>query len=55
MKTPHTLARFSRLEDGATAIEYAFIASLISVVIYTAAVLIGGDLSTIFSSVATYL
>jgi pilus assembly protein Flp/PilA len=55
MKAPRTLARFIRLENGATAIEYAFIASLISVVIYTAAVLIGGDLATIFSSVGSQL
>jgi pilus assembly protein Flp/PilA len=40
---------------GATAIEYAFIASLISVAIYAAAITVGGNLNTIFSSVAAKL
>ena len=55
MKALQTFANFIRLSDGATAIEYAFVASLISIAIYAAAVTIGGDLSGVFSSVATKL
>jgi pilus assembly protein Flp/PilA len=40
---------------GATAIEYAFIASLISIAIYAAAVTVGSNLSAVFNSVATSL
>jgi pilus assembly protein Flp/PilA len=40
---------------GATALEYAFIASLISIAIYAAAVTVGTDLSSTFNSVATKL
>jgi pilus assembly protein Flp/PilA len=42
-------------QRGATAIEYAFVASLISVAIYSVAVTIGTELSTTFSSVAAKL
>ena len=42
----------SREERGATAIEYAFIASLISIAIYAAAVTVGTSLSTTFNTVA---
>jgi Flp pilus assembly pilin Flp len=38
---------------GATALEYAFIASLISVAIYAAAMTIGTNLSATFNCVAT--
>jgi pilus assembly protein Flp/PilA len=38
---------------GATAIEYAFIASLISIAIYTAASTIGTNLTNVFSTVAS--
>jgi pilus assembly protein Flp/PilA len=44
-----------REERGATALEYAFVASLISIAIYAAAGTIGSSLSTTFSSVATKL
>jgi pilus assembly protein Flp/PilA len=40
-------------ERGTTAIEYALIASLISIVIVTAATSIGTKLTSIFSSVST--
>lgn len=40
---------------GATAIEYALIASLISIVIVTAASAIGTQLSTFFAAVAAAL
>ena len=42
-----------RHEGGATALEYAFIASLISIAIYTAANTIGTDLSGVFTTVAS--
>ncbi len=38
-------------EDGATAIEYALIASLIAVVIITAVQLVGTQVSTVFTEV----
>lgn len=44
-----------RQHRGATALEYAFIASLISIAIYAAAVSVGGNLSSTFSFVATKL
>ena len=49
------LARFIREEDGATAIEYGLIASLIAVVIIAAVALIGTNLTTTFSSIATHI
>ena len=44
-----------RQERGATAIEYAFIASLISIAIYATAVTVGSSLSSTFASVAASL
>ncbi len=44
-----------REERGATAIEYAFIASLISIAIYATAMTVGTSLSTTFNTVATSL
>ncbi len=49
------LARFIREEEGATAIEYGLIASLIAVVIIAAVGLIGTNLSNTFNSVATHI
>ena len=49
------LARFIREEEGATAIEYGLIASLIAVIIITAVALIGTNLSGTFNSVATHV
>lgn len=49
------LQKFLKDESGATAIEYALIAALISIVIVTALQLIGTSLSTTFNSVATNL
>jgi pilus assembly protein Flp/PilA len=40
-------------ESGVTAIEYGLIAALIAVVIVAGVTLIGTNLSTVFSSVAT--
>jgi pilus assembly protein Flp/PilA len=46
------LALFSD-EKGATAIEYALIASLLSIVILTAVATVGSNLNSIFSNVAS--
>jgi pilus assembly protein Flp/PilA len=47
------IAALLKQERGATALEYAFIASLISVAIYAAAMTIGTNLSATFNCVAT--
>ena len=47
--------RFLKDDEGVTAIEYGLIASLIAVVIITAVGLIGRDLNTAFTAVATAL
>jgi len=49
------IKRFFRNEDGATAIEYALIASLIAVVIISAVQLVGTQVSTVFSEVGNAL
>ncbi len=49
------ISRFLRDERGATAIEYALIASLIGLVIVTAVGLVGGGLDPIFRAVAAGL
>jgi pilus assembly protein Flp/PilA len=49
------LIRFMKQEDGATAIEYGLIAALVSVVIITALTLLGGNLQTTFTNIATAL
>ena len=48
----HFVVRFAKDSAGATAIEYALIAASISIVIVTAAQLLGTKLTTIFTSVA---
>jgi pilus assembly protein Flp/PilA len=50
-----SLQRFVRDESGVTAIEYGLIAAGIAVVIITAVQLVGTNLTTIFTSVATAL
>ncbi|WP_072385877.1 Flp family type IVb pilin [Hyphomicrobium sp. CS1BSMeth3] len=45
------LKRFQKDASGATAIEYALIAGLISIVIVASATAIGGSLSDIFTKV----
>jgi pilus assembly protein Flp/PilA len=50
-----TLARFMNDESGATAIEYGLIAALIAVAIIAAATTLGGNLSNVFSTIATTL
>ncbi len=49
------IKRFFRNEDGATAIEYALIASLIAVVIIGAVQVVGTKVSTVFSEVGNAL
>jgi pilus assembly protein Flp/PilA len=48
-----TLFGFFRDQRGVTAIEYAFIASLVAVVIVTAVTTLGSRLSGLFNSVAS--
>lgn len=47
--------KFLNDESGATAIEYGLIAALISVVIITAAGLLGTELTTVFTKITTAL
>ena len=49
------IKRFFRNEDGATAIEYALIASLIAVVIIGAVQVVGTKVSGVFSTVGNAL
>ena len=51
----HTMLQFIREEEGATAIEYGLIASLIAVFIITAVGLVGTSLETTFTSISTHL
>ncbi len=47
--------RFVRDESGATAIEYALIASLIAVVIIGAVTTVGNKISTVFTEIGNTL
>jgi pilus assembly protein Flp/PilA len=49
----HRARSLLRCTSAATAIEYAFIASLISIAIYAGASTIGSRLSSIFATVAS--
>jgi pilus assembly protein Flp/PilA len=49
------ITRFIREEEGATAIEYGLIASLIAVVIIAAVALVGTNLTATFSSIASHV
>jgi len=49
------LARFLREEEGATAIEYGLIASLIAVAIVTVLLTLGPKLAAVFTKVETSL
>jgi pilus assembly protein Flp/PilA len=51
----NTVARFLKDESGATAIEYGLIAALIAVGIIAAATTLGGNLSGLFTGIATRL
>lgn len=54
-KTKMALQKFTKREDGVTAIEYGLIAALIAVVIIAAVKLVGTSLSAIFGSVSSNL
>ena len=47
-----TLIRLLREQDGATAIEYGLLVAVIAVVIAGAAIIVGENLSSLFSNVA---
>ena len=49
------IKRFIKNEDGATAIEYGLLAALISVVLITAAGLVGTSLQNIFTQISEAL
>ena len=49
------ITKFFRDDEGATAIEYGLIASLIAIVIIIAVALVGTNLSATFNSIATHL
>jgi pilus assembly protein Flp/PilA len=49
------MVRLLHDENGVTAIEYALIGTLISLAIFSAAVVVGSHLSTTFNTVATKL
>ncbi len=49
------LINFFKDEEGATAVEYGLMVSLIAVVIIGAVTLVGGNLNTIFNTVANAL
>jgi pilus assembly protein Flp/PilA len=49
------LLRFAKDDNGVTAIEYGLIASLVAVVIITSVTLVGTNLSTKFTAIATAL
>ena len=48
-----TLNRFATCENGATAIEYGLIASLICVVIIGAVSQVGGNVSIMYANIST--
>jgi pilus assembly protein Flp/PilA len=49
------ITRFMKSEEGATAIEYGLIASLVAVAIVAALTALGGGLKTVFASVTSSL
>ena len=49
------LTKFTKEKSGATAIEYALIAGLISVVVITALTTLGGSLESTFTTISNTL
>jgi pilus assembly protein Flp/PilA len=47
--------RFRRDEDGPAMVEYGLLVGLIALVVAAAAILLGQDISTLFSETASYL
>jgi pilus assembly protein Flp/PilA len=52
MQIVNSLQKFSRNEEGVTAIEYGLIAALVAVVIIVGATLLGTNLNALFTSIA---
>ena len=53
VRMPHLLSRFVLDASGVTGIEYALIASLISIVIIAGSTAVGSSLDTTYQAVAT--
>jgi pilus assembly protein Flp/PilA len=49
------ISRFRRDEDGPAMVEYGLLIGVIALVVAAAAVLLGSEISTLFSNVASYL
>lgn len=47
------IRKFLRDESGATAIEYGLIAALISIVVITGALAVGGSLGDLYTTIST--
>ncbi|HUE70042.1 MAG TPA: Flp family type IVb pilin [Pirellulaceae bacterium] len=48
-----SMMKFLRQEEGATMVEYGLMVALIAVVCIAAVTLIGGNLNTVFNTIAT--
>jgi pilus assembly protein Flp/PilA len=49
------VTRFRYDEDGPTMVEYGLMVGLIAIVVAIAAIVLGQNISTIFSNIASYL
>ena len=49
------LARFGRDETGAAMVEYGLLVGLIALVVAAGATTLGGDISSMFNNIGTYL
>jgi pilus assembly protein Flp/PilA len=49
------VTRFRHDEDGPTMVEYGLMVGLIAIVVAIAAIVLGQNISTIFSNIASYL
>jgi pilus assembly protein Flp/PilA len=49
------ISRFIRDEDGPAMVEYGLLVGLIALVVAVAALVLGQDISTLFSNVGSYL
>jgi pilus assembly protein Flp/PilA len=55
MRHPNRLTRLFREQDGATAVEYALIAGLVSLAVIGALTGIGSSLDTVFDHIASVI
>ncbi len=55
MRLANAVKKFFREEDAPTMVEYALLVALIALVVAVAAVVLGGGISEIFSSIGTEL